>query len=245
MTEEVKTKVCTKCGAEKEYSFFYPEKNRNRLSSICRTCDCLRKKKYYREKADRRQKEKAEAEYVEITTKICNTCKLEKEFSEFSKSKTGKFKHSSICKDCINISQRKRYLENREEVIKRTTTYKIINSEKYKVWRKKYLSENRDRINESQNNWAHKNPGVRAVYSSTYRASKKKAIPAWANLDTIKEIYTYSKTLTEETGITHHVDHIIPLQNGRVCGLHVEYNLRVIPSIENLSKNNKLIEELL
>lgn len=38
---------------------------------------------------------------------------------------------------------------------------------------------------------------------------------------------------------TWHLDHVIPLQNKHVCGLHVAWNLDVIPSRDNLEKSNK------
>lgn len=40
------------------------------------------------------------------------------------------------------------------------------------------------------------------------------------------------------TGITWHVDHIIPLNGNNVCGLHVWNNFAVIPKVENLRKGN-------
>ena len=65
------------------------------------------------------------------------------------------------------------------------------------------------------------------------RAMKFKATPNWANLDKIKEIY-----LNCPKGF--HVDHIIPLQSKKVCGLHVHNNLRIITARQNQLKSNRL-----
>ena len=62
--------------------------------------------------------------------------------------------------------------------------------------------------------------------------------PAWANMDKMNAIYKECKRISEETGILHHVDHIIPLNGRIVSGLHVETNLQIITAHENLSKHN-------
>lgn len=49
-----------------------------------------------------------------------------------------------------------------------------------------------------------------------------------------------AKRLSRETGIPHHVDHIVPLQGDHVSGLHVESNLQVIPATDNIRKRNKV-----
>lgn len=68
--------------------------------------------------------------------------------------------------------------------------------------------------------------------SAKRRAAKLMATPKWADLAIIKEIY---RTCPEG----HHVDHIVPLQNSLVCGLHCEFNLQHLSAHENLSKGNK------
>jgi ribosomal protein L40E len=74
---------------------------------------------------------------------------------------------------------------------------------------------------------------------SRYDKIFKNATPSWADLDKIKEIYKLAKILTEQTGIQYEVDHIIPINNMFVCGLHVETNLQVITKEENRRKSNK------
>lgn len=72
----------------------------------------------------------------------------------------------------------------------------------------------------------------------------KQATPPWVDKDELFAIYTESKAITKETGIQHHVDHIVPLHGETVCGLNVPWNLRIITAEENLAKRNKLIPEL-
>ena len=66
------------------------------------------------------------------------------------------------------------------------------------------------------------------------RAYKLKAVPKWANLEKIKDIYKHC-------GKGYHVDHIIPLRSPNVCGLHVENNLQILKARDNISKGNRFI----
>ena len=54
----------------------------------------------------------------------------------------------------------------------------------------------------------------------------------------MRKIYEEAQQLTRATGIQYDVDHVVPLQSPVVCGLHCEFNLRVITSVENKRKQN-------
>lgn len=62
----------------------------------------------------------------------------------------------------------------------------------------------------------------------------------WACDTAIVSIYIEAKLATSKTGVHHEVDHIIPLKHPRVCGLHTQDNLCVIPALYNRAKKNRL-----
>ena len=64
------------------------------------------------------------------------------------------------------------------------------------------------------------------------RAKKKKAVPQWADRRKIFEIY-------QKCPRKMRVDHIIPLNNPLVSGLHVPENLQYISEKDNQDKANK------
>lgn len=70
-------------------------------------------------------------------------------------------------------------------------------------------------------------------YNAKRRAEIEQAIPPWANLNKIKEIYSNCPA-------GYHVDHIYPLNGENSCGLHVENNLQYLTAEENMQKGNKM-----
>ena len=64
-------------------------------------------------------------------------------------------------------------------------------------------------------------------------------MPPWASGAAIRAIYAEAKRLSKETGVPHHVDHVIPLQGEYVTGLHVETNLQILSASANLAKRNR------
>ena len=70
----------------------------------------------------------------------------------------------------------------------------------------------------------------------------RRATPRWADKREISRVYLQCYRTTLATGEPHHVDHFYPLAGKTVSGLHVHFNLRVIPATHNLSKNAKVPE---
>ena len=63
--------------------------------------------------------------------------------------------------------------------------------------------------------------------------------PGWADLKAIARMYVEARRLTDESGVRHSVDHVIPLCGSKVTGLHVETNLQIITLEENIRKSNR------
>ncbi|AXS80633.1 hypothetical protein HYN24_11740 [Dechloromonas sp. HYN0024] len=72
-----------------------------------------------------------------------------------------------------------------------------------------------------------------------YTRRLNQAIPKWTNFVAIWWFYEERDRLIVETGIKHHVHHIVPISNDWVCGLHNEFNLQVTTAKENLSMSNR------
>lgn len=86
--------------------------------------------------------------------------------------------------------------------------------------------------------WARDNPDKATACVRRRSACKINATPSWSDKEKILAFYIEAKRMTRDTGIKHHVDHIVPLKNKRVCGLHVHQNLQILTATENLKKHN-------
>ena len=157
--------------------------------------------------------------------KNCSVCAEVKPFAEFHKRKAMKDGHRSACKDCEYERRQNSY---RDVILK--------NSERHNRARghrplEEYLAERR------------RNCIPKSYHVAKRRAVKKHATPTWADQKYVKDLYANAKEandLFEAVGLkpNFEVDHVVPLQHDKVCGLHVEHNLQILRAKENRAKSN-------
>lgn len=127
------------------------------------------------------------------------------------------------------IKDKDRYGRDKSYVTGHNTERKYDNPLQYK---KEYLVRNREKHNARNRAWNKANPKKKLAQSALRRARKLKATPSWSQIDLIREFYVNCPE-------GFHVDHVIPLQNPDVCGLHVLANLQYLTAEDNLKKGNK------
>ena len=91
--------------------------------------------------------------------------------------------------------------------------------------------------------WSRNNPGKVNAQTAKRRAIKKLATPKWLTKDdlaAIGEFYIIAKDLAWLSEERLEVDHIIPLVSDIVSGLHVPWNLQILPKSLNVRKSNKV-----
>lgn len=181
--------------------------------------------------------------------KCCTKCNTEKPYEMFTNEKSTKDGFSRWCKSCkkdykdnwyqINAesekekakkSHIKNYNKNKETISKKVIEWQRNNKEKYSAKSKRFYEKTKH---------------TRFASQALARAAKRNAVPKWINDKLKQEIQKYyidARSKTKETGMHYEVDHIVPLMNESVCGLHVPWNLRVITRYENRSKSNRFEE---
>lgn len=184
-----------------------------------------------------------------MLTKVCTKCCIEKEIDLFYKSKDCKLGVSSVCKSCksdyyaqnrksITAQQGEYYKQNRVLKSSIRKQHYIQNREDILWYQKNQYRQNRGVIIDRTKHWQKQNPDKVNAISARRKAQKLQATPSWVDNEAVNSMYNLA-FLFNMTGINLHVDHIVPLQSDKVCGLHCEANLQLLPASDNISKGNR------
>jgi hypothetical protein len=173
-------------------------------------------------------------------TKRCPGCDTIRPIDDFNKSKRNKAGRQTYCKECKSLN----YQENKE---KRKEQMRInYNSKKaeYAERASAYQQAHKEEHNKRNRSYHKRKPGIRRASVARRNAAKLQRTPkalTKAQLREIRDIYEMAAELSwlSEGGL--HVDHIMPLRGKNSSGLHVPWNLQIIPAKANLRKGNKIL----
>ena len=155
-----------------------------------------------------------------------------------------RFVSNRQCKDCWSESTCSWYKANKEAVLIKQKIYGQKNAEMRSAQRKTRYAQNSAYELRKNSEWRKANKGLVTFHSVKYQANKKNRTPSWLTQKQVKSIateYELAAWCTKVTGIKYHVDHIVPLQGKTVSGLHVPWNLQVIPASDNHKKSNRFV----
>jgi len=170
----------------------------------------------YAKELNKKQKEKEELRRKNRIEIRCGTCKEVKPIESFSirtrtRTDGSTYKtNRTECRNCRNLKNVKYRKENPE-----------VGRAYRKLPKRKADLKMRNRI--------------RRIRKS------HPAVPNWLTLEQKKEIrklHLKQKQIRDTQNKEYHIDHIVPLNGETVCGLHVPWNLQLIPEKENLRKSN-------
>lgn len=232
-------KTCPKCKTKLSTDAFYKDKrSKDGLYSSCKKCWAIYSKKYYKEyfKDDthlEKRRDQSRKQY-------------KKQGREYRRQIEKRYRENNI--ETCRQRERDYYTNHKEYRKQHDAEYYRRNKKTIARQMKEYYEENKTELLKYH----------QARYRSYYETHKdefyfrsqqrlqhiKQATPLWFEKDEIIAMYRTRRKIEEQTNISHHVDHIVPLRGKRVCGLHCLTNLRIITAKENKSKGNKLIESL-
>jgi hypothetical protein len=189
--------------------------------------------------------------------KTCTKCGIPKPASEFSADRQKADGLKYTCKACDRLY----YLANHERMKETARTWYAQNTERARAREstEEYKVKHRDRTNRRRQEHPDivrtsenkalakrlaKDPGYLAYHTVMAVTKRRKACPEWltkAQKQEILDFYNLCKELQWLSNTKLTVDHIVPLHGTEVSGLHVPWNLQILPLEMNSSKGRKLL----
>jgi hypothetical protein len=244
MTEQdcTATKVCAKCREPKHPAEFYASKRfKDGRRKECKACEKSRALEWRNDNLDQARQSKRDWDAANKSRVV-----------EYSKAYRQANLESVLAKGRA-LALRFR-TANPELARARSLAFKHANVEQNRAKAREWARNNLERNRENARRWAELNnarvianvrayqklhPEMRAESVRRRRAALAASKVDWAEEFIIAEIYDLARKRTEVTGHAWQVDHIVPIRSKLVCGLHVHWNLAVIPARINRRKSNR------
>ena len=230
-------KVCTQCQVEKPSGNFRVIKTKNRkfptLAPVCDACGTLARKGAWQDMPEAERKTLNKLTVAKRAEKEAGARLARRAARELKNSVTASCKDKS-CNTCGAVKSVEHFSPDRRKLDGRVGKCKSCEAAAASGRRaldpEGYLKKMQVRNAKSPER-------QRNVQSSRQAALKH---PEWAEPAGIRAVFALAEAMAKASGREYAVDHIYPLKNPMVCGLHVACNLRVVPRRTNSKKLNKL-----
>jgi hypothetical protein len=262
----VTTKVCKKCLVEKSIDQF--AKNtaaRDGRVNSCKPCEAKRVAEWRDSNPDKvkelgknKRPSKLRERIPRSATKMCIDCGEESPVDNFPKNPRMDDGLLNRCKSCeytrvkewrksnrgrVKFLQDRWRKDNPEQFKQHLVKYQSKTVEKRSAWRRARYANNRESELAKCRAYQKGNVEYQSRKNATRRVAHVNATPKWLTAlqkAQMTAFYEISKARTVQTGIRHHVDHIVPLRGKVAAGLHVPWNMQVLTGVENNKKFNSL-----
>lgn len=216
--------ICSRCKQDLLPDNFYQYKS-GKYARYCKPCNIQYRKEYYTKNSER------------IKTKTRKWSADNKERKAASDKA-----YALNNKEKIATASREYAQRNKDKINAYSNEWRAKNLEKTRGVESAYRDRNRDACNKRVSDWKKANRDKLCYYSSIRRSAMLNAVPSWyGEFDdfVITEAYKLAQLRNKVTGVSWHVDHIVPIKGVTVSGLHCANNIAVIPWIDNILKGNR------
>ena len=150
----------------------------------------------------------------------------------------GKRSHAVYCSDlCGTLYRNARWqAANPEKMKAAVRNWRVQHPESDRASQARYRGRDKEAWAARFREWRRANRGKWNAIVALRYAAKRQATPVWLTTDDFRAI---DATYDAAQAINHHVDHVVPLRGKYVCGLHVPWNLQLLPPLENIRKRNR------
>ncbi len=184
--------------------------------------------------------------------KQCTQCGSVKSLAEFYQRGDRPAGYRPNCKSCCRAACRanrsahvdarrascKRWREEHPEQVRarnktRSKAWYEANKKRRFALTTAWVAAHPNAVKVIRRTWQKANLEKVAAKTAVRRAATLRASPTWAEHEAIGKVYAKAKEFGME------VDHVVPLQSDRVCGLHVWANLQLLSAPDNRAKSNR------